>query len=147
MGEPLERKGMSLRFSTITVVALLCAACSDNTGVDEEATFISEPIEFTAGMQEEAVIGSFIGSVQVDGIFLMPSPCHELNGTMSRFGGQLTVNITATSSGTGCPAVIQPVDYRLQRFGLSRGLYRVTVYHQVGDGQRRLINEADVNVN
>ena len=132
----------------VAALATLSLACRDSTGVDEEAVFLSEPVAMTAGMEEEAVIGSFIGSVQVDGIFIMPSPCHELNGTLARIGGQLTVTITATPTGSGCTAALQAVDYRMQRFGMSRGIYRVTVYHQqAGGAQRRLINEAEVRVN
>jgi hypothetical protein len=136
-----------MRSGLIAFLAAACAACGDSAGIDDEATFISEPIAFTAGMEEEAAVGSFIGSLQVDGIFIMPDPCHTLEGTLSRTSGQVTVTITAKPGGGGCPGVLQAMDYRMQTFGVGRGAYRVTVYHRNGDQPRRLIEQADVVVN
>lgn len=138
---------MTIRNVLFVLLAVVCVACGDSTGVDDEASFLSEPIAFTAGMQDEAVVGSFIGSLQIDGIYIMPDPCHTLAGTLSRTGGQVTVTITAKPGSGACPAVLQAMDYRMQTFGVGRGPYRVTVYHQNGDQPRRLIEQADVVVN
>src|SRR5688572_21971428 len=135
-----------IRAALVACFALSVAACDGILGNDDDNfTFGAQQITFEEGMTNEAEINGLIRTIQVDGVFLLPHPCHNLRGNLNRTqGGIVEITITASSTSTTCPAQVQAMQYRLQTLGFSRGFYRVAVYHEIGGQPRTLINQQDV---
>ena len=136
---------------TLRIAALMAlttiAACEGIVGTDDDNfTFSSVLSTYTEGMTSEAEAFGGQRTLQVDGFFVVPNPCHELKGAFSRNGAQVEVTITANPTNTSCTANISAIQYRLQSFGVPRGPLRVTIYHRVGTAARTLVNQVDVAI-
>jgi hypothetical protein len=133
------------RLLLVGAIALASAGCDGIFGNDDDNfTFSAQRVEFTEGMVNEAEISAGARTITIDGIFLLPHPCHSLRGDLNRIqGGQLDVTIVASPTNT-CQPEVQAMDYRLQTLGFARGPYRVRVYHEIQGQPRALINEEDI---
>jgi hypothetical protein len=135
----------TIRMFVLLALAANLAACDGIFGNDDDNfTFSAQRIAFEEGMSNEADITAGSRTIAVDGIFLLPHPCHNMRGNLNRVqGAQLDITITATPTNT-CQPEVQAMDYRLQTLGFSRGPYRVRVYHEIQGQPRTLISEADL---
>ena len=135
-------------FRAVALVAVVgLAGCDGIFGNDDENfSFESLAISSSEGMTDEAEAVGVIGNLQVDGIMITPHPCLELKGSLSLSGANVEVTVTATATNTGCTGQIQAFQYRLQSFGLPRGVLRISIDHRIGTEPRRLINQQDVAV-
>lgn len=133
------------RYLIVGAIALAGAGCDGIFGNDDDNfTFSAQRIAFTEGMTNEAEITAGSRTIAVDGIFLLPHPCHNMRGNLNRFqGAQLDITIVASPTNT-CQPEVQAMDYRLQTLGFSRGPYRVRVYHEIQGQPRTLISEEDI---
>jgi hypothetical protein len=135
------------RVLALCALVVVGGGCDSILGGDsDEVSFQSVRINYTQGTQEEAVAVGVIGTLQIDGIFVMPHPCHELRANMNRVAANIEVSVVAEQTNTTCTAEVSAMQYRVQSFGLNRGVYRVSVYHQIRGQARRLISQTDVAV-
>ena len=133
-------------FSMLIAVAMF-TACDGIVGADDDNfVFDSVRVTYTTGMTDNAEAFGLLRNLQVDGLIVLPHPCHNVGGDYSRVGGQITLTVTATSVNSTCTAELTAMQYRLQTFGLPRGPLRVRVYHRFGTNQRTLIAEQDIVV-
>jgi hypothetical protein len=133
------------RMLLISALALGTASCDGILGGDDDNfTFAAQRIEFTEGMVNEAEVNALIRTIQVDGVFLLPHPCHNMRGSLRRTqGGTVEVSIIASPTST-CEPEVQAMQYRLQTLGFSRGFYRIRVFHEISGQPRQQITEADI---
>jgi hypothetical protein len=127
----------------------MLAGCSDIIGSDDDNfSFISNVVPYDSTMVDEAAAASLLGNLQIDGLMLLPHACFQLGGDYRRTAGDIIFTASATAMGSTCS---QPqttaMQYRVQAFGIARGIYRVKVYHLITGGQLRLISESTVSVN
>ena len=136
----------TLKIAALTALIGI-TACDGIVGADDDNfTFSSVLSTYTEGMTSEAEAFGGTRTLQVDGIFVVPNPCHELKGSLSRNGAQVEVTVTANPTNTSCTANISAIQYRLQSFGVPRGPLRVTIYHKIGTAPRTLVNQVDVAI-
>jgi hypothetical protein len=135
----------TIRLTMAVVLAFAVSACDGIFGNDDDNfTFSAQRVAFTEGMTNEAVITAGSRTIAIDGIFLLPHPCHNMRGNLNRTqGGTLDITISAQPTNT-CQPEVQAMDYRLQTLGFARGPYRVRVYHEIQGQPRTLINEEDI---
>ena len=137
-----------LRLFALGAMLLTAPACDSLLGNDDENfSFESVQINYTEGMEDEAEAVGVLRTLRIDGIIILPHPCHELQGELRRFGATYEMTVVADpTNNTGCTAQVQAVQYQGQSFGVPRGVLRVVIYHQIEGQPRRLINQVDVTV-
>jgi hypothetical protein len=133
-------------FSTALLLALLVAGCDSITGAEDNFVFDSIRVTYDGSMTEGAEAIGVLRNMQIDGLIILPHPCHTIEGRYGRTGGQVTLTVIANVSNAQCTAEMTAVQYRLQAFGLPRGPLRVQVYHQEAGAQRQLVAEQDIVV-
>lgn len=131
----------------ISAAVLAATACNDITGNDGNFVFDALPLDYVSGMVDEAEALPYTRGVQVNGVIVLPSPCHGLEGEHDINRGVITMTVNATPLNSQCPGVLDAASYRFQTFGLSRGVYRVRVVHHIAGTQSRVILEEDITVN
>lgn len=129
------------------LLALTAVACDGIVGGDDDNfTFAAVAIAYDSAMVDNAEAVTVLRNIQIDGIIVLPHACHEVKGDYQRSGGTITLTVNATPVNPSCAGGIAPMQYRMQTFGLSRGPYRVRVYHRIGNSQTVLIAEHDLVV-
>lgn len=139
---------MIRRLFVLLIAASAIAACDGIVGEDDDNfSFDSVRITFDSAMVDNAeALALLRGNMQIDGLIILPHPCHAIDAEYGRFGGQLTLVVHATPTSTTCTAELTAMQYRLQTFGMPGGPYRLRVYHQIGTATRTLIAEQNLTV-
>src|SRR5688500_6117143 len=66
-----------IRAALVASFAFSVAACDGILGSDDDNfTFGAQEITFEEGMTNEAEISALVRTIQVDGVLLLPHPCH-----------------------------------------------------------------------
>jgi hypothetical protein len=136
----------------VFLIALVCsalwAACDGIVGGDDDNfAFDSIRVAFDSAMVDNAEgLALLRGNLQIDGLIILPHPCHTIDAEYERFGGQLTLVVHATPTNTTCTGELTAMQYRLQTFGMPGGPYRLRVYHQIGTATRTLIAEQNLTI-
>lgn len=133
----------------LVVTAAVWAGCSNITGSDDDNfSFNSQVVPYDSAMVDEALAVSLFGNLQIDGLMVLPNPCFQLTGDYRRTGAEVLFTASATPTSTTCAQQqVTAMQYRVQAFGVPRGLYRVKVHHLITGGQIKLVSETSVAVN
>jgi hypothetical protein len=138
----------SLTFAGIALFVALAASCDSVTGSDDDNfTFTSSALSFDSSMVDEATVGTQLRNLQIDGVFLLPHPCFELIGAYRRTGGEILFTASAYATDANCPAQASAMQYRVSTFGMTRGTYRVTVYHNIAGTAPKVVTQTTVTTN
>ena len=133
---------------TVAAAGLAWSACDSVTGSDDDNfTFTSSVVSFDSSMVDEATVGTQLRNLQIDGLFLLPHPCFELIGDYRRTGGEILFTASAYATDANCPAQASAMQYRVITFGMTRGTYRVTVYHNIAGTAPRVVTQTTVTTN
>jgi hypothetical protein len=137
-----------LKKSMLAGAVLALAACNDILGEsDGTFTFDVSALTYNETVVDTAEAAALINSVQIDGVIVLPHACHDLVPRHQRSGGRITVTVRANPTNPSCPAAMSALQYQLLSFGVSRGIYRVQVWHELPAQQPVLISQTDVTVN
>ncbi len=136
------------RFVLFSACALLAAACSSVVGSDDDNfTFTWTPVSFDSTMVDQAAVATQLRNLQIDGLFLLPHPCFELRGDYRRTGAEIRFTASAYEADATCTAQLSAAQYRVSTFGLSRGTYRITIYHNIVGTAPKLVTQTTVTTN
>ena len=137
---------MKRRLFLLLVGAIAIAACDGIVGEDDDNfAFDSIRVVFDSAMVDNAeALALLRGNMQIDGLIILPHPCHAVDAEYGRVGGQLTLVVRATPNTTTCAPEKTAMQYRMQTFGMPGGPYRLRVYHQIGTATRTLIAEQNL---
>jgi hypothetical protein len=137
---------MKRKLFLIALCVAVWSACNGIVGSgDDNFVFDSVRVNYDSAMVNNAEAFAALRQMQIDGLILLPHPCHTVTGEYRRVGAQIQLTVVATPTNTTCTAEMVAMQYRLQTFGMQPGPYRVRVYHKFGT-QQTLIAEQDIVV-
>jgi hypothetical protein len=88
------------------------------------------PANAAAGEEHSATAEGEAGGVTVRGTITLPTPCHQLTGTVGREGGELVLRVSARPDPEAmCAQVIATHGYTARVRGVSPGAYTLRVVH------------------
>ena len=132
----------------VTGVLAAAAACSSIAGNDDDNfSFISMAVTYDSTMVDSAAVNTQLRNLLIDGLFVLPHPCHQLRGDYRRQGGDILFTTSAVATNPACPLENAAVEYHVNTFGAASGTYRVRVYHNLTGTAPRLVKETTITLN
>lgn len=138
---------MRYRWLMVTGLSVTVAGCALITDPDEQLdsfvyTAESHGQTLTPGVDAEG----FRGQIQLIGYLNTPTPCHELKGRIETRGSQVTLHVTARSTGSPeCLTILGAFRYQAGIQGLRAGTWELRVLHEFPDANWQT-QELKVNV-
>lgn len=114
----------------ITMLGKLAAAAALAGSLALGTLTFSSTQSYTTATPQSATGGT--GTISFAGSLQTGNPCYVVTGAHTERRNNITVTVTATSSGGICSEVITYNNYTGTISGLSAGTYNFTVVHRIG---------------
>jgi hypothetical protein len=139
---------MKILTKGLTTIALVAAAAVPTAG----SAFVSENDGILAALQQGSTLTfastqsnetqspqtatGGVGGIDFTGSLTTGTPCFTVTATHSHRRNNVTVTVTAASTGGACVQVITYNNYTGRVSGLAAGTYNFTVVHRIGSSSQ-----------